>query len=55
MNIRTRHMAILTYSGLAAIILLKGDIITNATEAAAIVAPLIGMFTWDKIKGTQTK
>jgi len=54
MNIRTRHMALLTYTGLAAVIILK-DLITTPEYAIALVAPIVGMFTWDKIKGTQTK
>ncbi len=54
MNIRTRHMALLTYTGLAAILVFK-DLINTPETALALVAPLVGMFTWDKIKGTQTK
>jgi len=54
MNIRTRHMALLTYTGLAAIVLVKG-MITDQVQIIALLAPIIGMFTWDKIKGTQTK
>ena len=53
MNIRTRHMALLTYTGLAAIVLAK-DLLTQPEHIIALVTPLIGMFTWDKIKGTQT-
>jgi len=52
MNIRTRHMAILSYAGLSALIIIKG-IVTDPTQVLALVAPLIGMFTWDKIKGTK--
>ncbi len=54
MNIRTRHMALLTYTGLAAIVLVK-EIVNTPEFAIALLAPIIGMFTWDKIKGTQTK
>jgi len=54
MNIRTRHMAIFTYTGLAAIVLIK-DIVNTPEMAIALIAPLVGMFTWDKIKGTQSK
>ena len=54
MNIRTRHMAIFTYTGLAGLVLLK-DIINTPEMAIALVAPLVGMFTWDKIKGTPSK
>ena len=55
MNLRTRHMALLTYSGLAAIILIQGNIVTDLTGAGAILAPIAGMFAWDKIKGTESK
>lgn len=52
MNIRTRHMAVLTYAGLAAMIIWK-ELVNTPEMALALVAPLIGMFTWDKIKGTK--
>ena len=52
MEIRTRHMALLTYTGLAAIVLLK-ELITDEVQVIALLAPIIGMFTWDKIKGTK--
>lgn len=52
MNIRTRHMAILAYAGLAGLIIIK-ELITEPVQVLALVAPLIGMFTWDKIKGTK--
>lgn len=45
-------MALLTYTGLVAIILFK-DLITDPAQIIALVAPIIGMFTWDKIKGTK--
>jgi hypothetical protein len=48
MEFRTRHMAIFLYSGLAAVILVK-DMITTPEMALALIAPLVGMFTWDKI------
>lgn len=54
MNFRTRHMALATYTGLAAIVLVK-DLITDPVQIIALLAPIIGMFTWDKIKGTLTK
>ena len=47
-------MALATYTGLAAIVLIK-DIVDTPETAIALLAPLIGMFTWDKIKGTATK
>jgi hypothetical protein len=53
MNIRTRHMALLTYAGLAAITLVNGTISTPE-HIIAMLAPIGGMFAWDKIKGTQS-
>ena len=52
MEFRTRHMAILAYTGLAVLLVVK-DVITDPVQAIALVAPLIGMFTWDKITGTK--
>jgi len=52
MNLRTRHMALFTYTGLAAIVLIK-DIVTTPEYAIALIAPLVAMFTWDKLKGTK--
>jgi len=52
MNIRTRHMALLTYAGLAGIILAK-DLITDPAGIIALLAPIGGMFVWDKINGTK--
>jgi hypothetical protein len=51
MNIRTRHMALLVYGGLAGIVLAK-DLVTDPVQIIALIAPIAGMFTWDKIKGT---
>lgn len=53
MNVRTRHMALLTYTGLSAIVLMK-ELVTDEIQVIALLAPIIGMFTWDKIKGTQS-
>jgi len=44
-------MALLTYTGLAAIVLIK-ELVTDEIQVIALLAPIIGMFTWDKIKGT---
>ena len=52
MNIRTRHMALLTYAGLAAIILVK-EMVVDPVQIIALLAPIGGMFTWDKISGTK--
>ena len=54
MEFRTRHMALATYAGLAAVILMK-DIINTHEMAIALVAPLVGMFTWDKITSNKKK
>ena len=54
MNIRTRHMAILTYAGIAALAIgVKPDLIASMTDLMMLVTPLAGMFVWDKIKGTK--
>ena len=50
MEFRTRHMAMFLYAGLAAVILMK-DLVTAPLDAIALIGPLVGMFTWDKIKG----
>jgi len=54
MEFRTRHMAILGYTGLAALIIIK-EIITDPVLVVALIAPIGGMFTWDKISGTKPK
>ena len=54
MNIRTRHMAILIYGGLAAIVLVN-QTVTEPTHILGLLAPLGGMFAWDKIKHTEPK
>lgn len=51
MEFRTRHMAVLAYTGLAVLIVVK-DIITDPVQVIALLAPIAGMFTWDKISGT---
>ena len=45
-------MALLTYSGLAAVIIMK-DLINTPEFALALIAPLVAMSTWDKLKGTK--
>lgn len=54
MEFRTRHMAIFLYAGLASVILMK-DLITTPEMALALIAPLVGMFTWDKISNSRAK
>ncbi len=54
MEIRTRHMALLTYAGLSAIVLVNGTISTPE-HILALLGPIGGMFAWDKIKGGNIK
>jgi len=54
MNIRSRHMAIFTYTGLAALVLIK-DIVNTPEMGLALLAPLAGMFAWDKITSRNKK
>ena len=49
MEFRTRHMAIVSYSGIAVLIIAK-DLITDPIQLVALLAPIAGMFAWDKIK-----
>ena len=49
MNIRTRHLGILTYSGLVALIVWK-DLITDPVHIIALVAPIVVMAGADKIE-----
>ena len=47
MNIRTRHMALLAYSGLTAIIVVK-DVISDPIQIVGLLAPIIALCSWDK-------
>ena len=49
MEFRTRHMALLSYTGIAVFIIAK-DLITDPIQLVALLAPIAGMFAWDKIK-----
>ena len=49
MNIRTRHLGILVYGGLVALIVIK-DIITDPTQIVALVAPIVVLASADKIE-----
>jgi len=49
MNIRTRHLGILVYGGLVAIIVIK-DIIDDPVHILALTAPIIGLAMGDKIE-----
>ena len=49
MNIRTRHLGILVYGGLVALIIFK-DIITDPVHILGLVAPIIALSTVDKIE-----
>ena len=52
MEFRTRHMAVVGYTGLAVLIIAK-DLITDPVHIIALLAPIAGMFTWDKITETR--
>ena len=49
MNIRTRHLGILVYGGLVALIVIK-DIITDPVHIIALTAPIIALAMGDKIE-----
>jgi len=49
MNIRTRHLGILVYGGIVALIVIK-DIITDPVHILALTAPIIVLATADKIE-----
>jgi len=45
-------MAIALYGGIAALgIIMKPELIVTIQDLMLVLAPFIGMFTWDKIKG----
>ncbi len=48
MNIRTRHIALMTYSGLSAMIIMK-DIVSDPIQIIGLLAPIVGLWTYDKI------
>lgn len=54
MEFRTRHMALVAYAGLATLIIVK-DIVSDPVQVIALLAPIAGMFTWDKLSGTKPK
>jgi len=54
MNIRTRHMVIFVYGGLAAIIILK-DLLTDPLHIVGLLAPLIALGGADKIEAIARK
>jgi hypothetical protein len=49
MNIRTRHLGILVYGGLVALIVFK-DIITDPVHIIALTAPIIALAIGDKVE-----
>ena len=52
MEFRTRHMAIALYGGIAALgVIMKPELIESMQDLMLLLAPFIGMFTWDKLKG----
>ena len=49
MNIRTRHLGILTYFGLSAMIIWQG-LLTEALHIVALLAPIVVMAGADKVE-----
>ena len=49
MNIRTRHLGILVYGGLVALIVIK-DIIEDPLQIVALVAPIVVLASADKLE-----
>jgi len=49
MNIRTRHLGILVYGGLVALIVIK-DIISDPLQIIALVAPIVVLASADKLE-----
>ncbi len=49
MNIRTRHIALMTYSGLTALVIAK-DLVTDPTSIIAMMNPIVALWTYDKIQ-----
>ena len=52
MEFRTRHMSIVAYAGIAVLIIVK-DLITDPIQLVALLAPIAGMFTWDKFSASR--
>ena len=52
--LHTRHWAILAYTGLAGMAIFKG-LISDYNGVIAVLAPIGGMFIWDKLKGTKSE
>lgn len=51
MPLQTRHMALLTYAGIAALaMVVKPELLTSLQDVILLLAPIGGMFVWDKIK-----
>ena len=49
MNIRTRHLGILVYGGLVALIVIK-DIVADPLQIIALVAPIVVLASADKLE-----
>ena len=53
--LNSRHWAILAYAGLAGVAIFK-DIVSSPQDLIALLAPVAGIFVWDKIASrNQTK
>jgi len=49
MNIRTRHLGILVYGGLVALIVFK-DVVSDPIHIVGLLAPIVAMVGADKIE-----
>jgi len=54
MNIRTRHLGILVYGGIVALIVIK-DIITDPVHIIGLLAPIVAMVAADKVEAMARK
>ena len=53
MEFRSHHMALVAYTGVAVLIIAK-DLVTDPIQLVALLAPIAGMFTWGKLRPTET-
>ena len=54
MNIRTRHLGILVYGGLVALLVIK-DIVADPLQIIALVAPIVVLASADKLEAIVRK
>ena len=56
MELKTRHIALFLYGGIAALtIVVKPELVTSMQDLMLLLAPFGGMFVWDKIKSGSIK